>query len=264
VISLATPLAETEVLQACRTLFGSEVTICSGFLLYLQPEGLKSAYRKKAKETHPDLFSHHEPHVQRTQASRFRDVVRAYDIVRQFVKLREDGLWRAPRRMRARRSSERRQHGRSNTHAYEHARGRTAPQRTIPLRPLQIGHYLYYRGLIPYRALIDAVVWQRKQRPVIGDLAVRWGWLDASGIERIIRATNGMDRFGERAVGLGLLTAFQVKTLLFFQHSQQERLGRYFVKKRLLTEKMVEDLVRDLREHNAEVRRVAVRRPANG
>jgi len=257
---LATPLAESEVLQACKTLFGTEVDICRGFLFYLQPTGLKSAYRKKAKETHPDLFSSHAPHVQKMQASRFRDVVRAYDIVRQFVKQREDGLWRAPLRMRAtRRYSETRQPGKSNKHACTNNRGKTFSPRTVPFRPLQIGNYLYYRDLISYRALIDAVVWQRKQRPIIGDIALRWGWLDTAAIDRIIRVKNGMGRFGERAMGLGLLSAFQVRTLLFFQHSQQERLGRYFVKKNFLTEEMLDALVRELREHNAQVRNFAVR-----
>lgn len=257
---MATPLAESEVLQACRTLFGSDVTICSGFLFYLQPEGLKSAYRKKAKETHPDLFSNHAPHVQKTQASRFREVVRAYEIVSRFFQQREGGVWRAARRMHAtRRSSEKRQTGRAKPHTRTHTSTSTFSQRTVPFRPLRIGHYLYYKELITYRALIDALVWQRKQRPVIGDIAIRWGWLDTAAIERVIRTKNGLGLFGERAMDLGLLSAFQVRVLLNFQHSQQERLGAYFVKKNILSEETVDALVRELREHNAQVMHFAVR-----
>jgi curved DNA-binding protein CbpA len=258
-----TPLSESQVIQACQTLFGADVNVGKGFLFYLQPAGLKSAYRKKAKETHPDLFSSHAPQVQKTQASRFRDVVRAYDIVSQFVKQREDGLWRAPRRRNATRQyARKRPPGKPNKRTCPNAGGNAFSERAVPLRPLQIGHYLYYRDLITYRALIDAVVWQRKQRPIIGDIALRWGWLDTAAIERIIRATNRAGRFGERAMGLGLLSAFQVKTLLFFQRSQQERLGAYFVKKNILTRELLDALVRELHDHNAHVLRFAARTTA--
>ncbi len=46
--------AEQELFNACRVLFGSETQVTRGFLEYLQVSGIKSAYRKKALETHPD------------------------------------------------------------------------------------------------------------------------------------------------------------------------------------------------------------------
>ena len=245
-------------------LFGSEVNISRGFLFYLQPEGLKSAYRKKAKETHPDLFSRYAPHVQKMQASRFRDVVRAYDIVSQFFQQREDGLWRVSSGgHNTRRYSKEQQPGKSNKHTYAKTSEKTFFPRTVPSLPLQIGHYLYYRDLITYQALIDAIIWQRKQRPMIGDIALRWRWLDSAAIDRIVRAKKGLGRFGERAIILGLLTAFQVKTLLYSQYTQQERLGAFFVKQNILTREVVDALVRELQEHNAHVQRVAVRRNAH-
>ncbi|MEI6127562.1 MAG: J domain-containing protein, partial [Pseudomonadota bacterium] len=50
-ISQPTPV---ELYNACRTIFGPEVSISIEFLNYLQPVGLKTAYRKRALETHPD------------------------------------------------------------------------------------------------------------------------------------------------------------------------------------------------------------------
>jgi hypothetical protein len=107
--------------------------------------------------------------------------------------------------------------------------------------------------------LIDAVVWQRKQRPVIGDIALRWGWLNNGAIEQIIRSGGVRGRFGEKAVDLDLLTSFQVKALLFFQSSQQERLGGYFVQRNILTPEELEGLLRELREHNARVQLELIR-----
>ena len=49
-----TVLSMTEVSKACGILFGPQVEVSLDFLKYLEPSGLKSAYRKKALETHPD------------------------------------------------------------------------------------------------------------------------------------------------------------------------------------------------------------------
>lgn len=252
---MTTPLSEVQVIQACQTLFGSEVNVGKGFLCYLQPEGLKSAYRKKAKETHPDLFAFETPHVLKEQTSLFRDVVDAYDVVSLFFKQREEGLWTpSPYAQASRRRHQGKKHARKpDTCARENTNARTVDQKPLPFRPLQIGRYLYYRGFITYRALIDAVVWQRKQRPVIGDIALRWGWLSAEAVERIIKAGGLQGRFGEKAVNLDLLSSFQVNVLLYFQHSQQERLGAYFVRHNILETEELERLVRELCEHNARV-----------
>jgi hypothetical protein len=126
-------------------------------------------------------------------------------------------------------------------------------RRPLPFRTLEIGRYLYYQGHISYQQLIDALVWQRKQRPVIGDIALRWKWLNAAAIERINKSSGRPCRFGARAVELGLLSSFQVKTLLFYQRSQQQRLGKYFVRMKILTSEEMESLVQELREHNASV-----------
>jgi hypothetical protein len=258
---LTTHLTEAEILQACQTLFGSEVNICRNFLFYLQPEGVKSAYRKKAKQTHPDFFAQDAPHVQKTQSSLFRDVVEAYEMVTLFCKQREQGVWRLQPHVQAapRKQPENRPPGRANHPANGNEHAETVYHKPLPLQPLPIGRYLYYRGFITYRTLIDAVVWQRKQRPVIGEIALRWGWLNAGAIERVLRAGRGLGRFGENAVGLDLLSSFQVKVLLFFQNSQQERFGAYFVQKNILTPEEIECLVEELGRHNANVQHVMAR-----
>ena len=102
---------------------------------------------------------------------------------------------------------------------------------SIPNRRLQFGQYLYYRGKIPFEALIKALVWQRKQRPTIGDIALQWGMLDPEGVDRIFRQCGKARLFGEKAVELGLLTVFQVNTILLYQRSRQDRLGNLFCAK---------------------------------
>lgn len=58
-------------------------------------------------------------------------------------------------------------------------------------------------------------MWQRRQRPNLGDIAQRWGWLDEGAIRYILGFREMGRRFGEKAVGLDLLTQRQLQTLLF-------------------------------------------------
>src|SRR5512135_479763 len=88
------PVTETEVVQACRKLFGEDVDISRNFLYYsIQPSGVKSAYRKKAKESHPDLFAADPAHIQQKQTALFREIIQAYDTLTLFFKQREQGGW---------------------------------------------------------------------------------------------------------------------------------------------------------------------------
>lgn len=251
-----TAITETDVVLACQTLFGKHVDISRDFLYYVQPGGVKSAYRKKAKETHPDLFAAEPPHIQKKQTALFREILQAYDVLTLFLKQREDGAWRPPRvrTVRPRRkkeeqrktqpASERPQPGK-NDDTYYHG--------GIPFCTLQIGQYLFYRGKISFGTLVKALIWQRKQRPSFGDIALRWGLLDPEDIAKISAASNLARLFGERAVMLGLLTIFQVNTVLLFQRSLQNRLGRYFVMNSIFTHEELERMDRQLKEHNAGV-----------
>ena len=54
---MAVVFAEQDLHNACQVLFGADIAVSRGFLDYLQLSGLKSAYRKKALETHPDSLN---------------------------------------------------------------------------------------------------------------------------------------------------------------------------------------------------------------
>lgn len=241
-------LHENEVLRACRTLFGPEVWLDRHFLCYLQPDGAKAAYRKRAKETHPDRFPH-EQRIQKLQAERFQAVHHAYDLIRAFLTQRDrlGGTFFTSAGTRSTDSSEPQAH----PHREQPSPNASGP---IPSRTYEIGSYLYALGAISYRALIEALVWQRRQRPPIGETAYRWGWLNEQAVRRVIqhRGTRGR-RFGEKAVEMGLLTPFQVRTLLFHQRNRHQRLGQYFVQQGHLTEEQLDAFVRQMHGHNARV-----------
>ncbi len=239
---------EEKVFDACRTLFGANVRLSRNFLLYIQPSGAKSAFRKIAKETHPDLFTNNRPEVREQQTARFRAVMQAYELLTEFFRQREDGRWmpatgNAFRRVDAAEAA-RASHDRQDLYRGE-----------MPQRPLEIGLYLYYRRVIPYRALMDGIAWQRKQRPSIGAIALQWNWLDAAEVDRIVNHDGASSRFGEKAVQLGLLEPHQVKSMLLLQQSQQERLGDFFVARGYLSREEMGRFAEEFQRHNAAFRR---------
>ncbi len=251
-------ISEADIIKACRTLFGPEVTLSQEFLRYLQPSGAKSAYRQKVKETHPDSFAGLDSRVQREKTGMFQELVAAYETVSDFFKQRESGLWVVWDRAPASPSAPDRTAGK--TRCREGNSGfrpeREAPFRPggfLPSRPLEIGLFLYYQGIITYRQLIDALIWQRKQRPNLGDIAQRWGWLSEQDVKAILRHRGLFGRFGEKAVTLEFLTERQLNTLLFYQRSRQQKLGRYFVEHCILSAEEMERLATEQKTHNARV-----------
>lgn len=230
-------LTEPELIAACRALFGSEVEVSHDFLRYLQPSGAKAAYRVMAKKTHPDL----QPHAQPEQRGEtFRRVSEAYQLLSRYLLQRETGR---PSPLPPRTEP-------------VHEAGSYLYQGELPQRHLELGRYLFYRGLIPYRMLIEAITWQRRQRPNIGSIARRWNWLSEAAIRTVLQT--GLGRFGEKAVHLGLLNRSQVQQLLLYQRSVQSKFGQFFLERGLFTRYELERLVREQKEHN---RKVAARVP---
>ena len=244
-------IKETEVVRACQTLFGDHVDISRDFLFYIQPSGVKSAYRKMAKENHPDLFAADPLPVQQKQTARLRQIIEAYDLLNMFFKQREEGAWK-PGVKPFRQSKRAPEQPKPASAAASPGKDENVYYTgTVPHRILQIGQYLYYRGKITFGALISALVWQRKQRPTIGDIAIQWGLMDRDGVNRIFSLCGKPRLFGEKAVELGLLSVFQVNTILLYQRSQQDRLGKYFISNNILTSRQLDELVTELKEHNA-------------
>lgn len=228
----------SELFDACRILFGPDIDLSVDFLHYLHYDGVKAAFRRKAKETHPDLSLFVSPHNHSHNAEHFRRANEAYELLGKFIQNRRPQVRR-----------ERIDHGDFAGSESHRKGGGTFHQGPVPPRPLPLGRFLYYRGVIPYRTLLDAVTWQRRSRAMIGSIAREWGWLSFSEVETVLANRHG-GRFGEKAVRSGLLNAFQVKLLLLHQNSQNRRIGHYFVQHDILSRQQVEILARDHFRHN--------------
>jgi hypothetical protein len=244
-------ISEAEVFRACRTLFGPELQLSRDFLSYLQPSGVRTAYRNKAKQTHPDRYAVSTAYVREKQQRLFQDLNQAHQTVQLFLRQRD--LSQPGASFRSRTSS----------YSYQQPPPRRRQERPpynrfyrgpLPPRPLQFGLFLYYLGIIPFNAVIAAITWQRQQRPVLGDIARRWGWLNEEQIKQILTYRNGISKFGERAEQLGLLSALQVRALLLHQRTRQQQIGRFFIEQGYFDEEDLNQLLGTLADHNQSYR----------
>ncbi len=80
---------EQELHYFCRILFDLDYGVPKGFLSYIQLSGLKVAYRKKVRETHPDLAVGQSFLVQRRYSERFLIVQRSYEKLTDFIEQRD-------------------------------------------------------------------------------------------------------------------------------------------------------------------------------
>ncbi|WP_462325409.1 DnaJ domain-containing protein [Desulfoplanes sp.] len=252
-------LPEPQLFDACRILLGPEINLSKDFLFYLQPTGVQSAYRRRARETHPDLMNRGSQAMEAERTEAFRNVSEAYEVLKAFLKQRDSGIWKPSiHTAKPPRTSTRSQHPTQPQSSAEppHTATRARHDIHIPQQKMFFGLYLVHRGIISHQALVKGLVWQRKQRPFVGVIATRWGWLDAEKVQEILEERSLSGRFGEKAVLLNLLTPFQVKTLLRYQRNQQQRLGMFFVKQGYITRTQLIQLLRDLREHNRRVSKI--------
>jgi len=234
---------------------------------------LKTTYRRRALETHPDRARA----VGRSESdlsAEFRRVAEAYRVLSQlragpspsrgrsspppaagkrtgrgaasapFKEPRKDGARVEPWARPAKRT-ERPGH---------RVRYKVSPE-TLPRRRLRLAEYLYYSGRVPFTAFVESIAWQRRQRPPVGRIAVEWGFLEPDDVGRIMEERRARCAqaipFGEFAVRLGYLTSFQLLAVLGRQLRMQRRIGTYFVERGLLDPLEIDDLRARIQSHNA-------------
>ncbi len=270
-------MTERKLYRACKIIFGPELAVSHDFLQYLQRTGLKSAYRQRAMETHPDRGPDQSEFGKRRMAMMFHTVREAYQDLSDFLEARENGLYpHLAGPLQNDRKSWTEPAGGGNTAGRKTTSGgnQAGPQRrpagsrpatadssgprmehkkfkgSLPARKLLFGHFLYYSGLIDWQTLVKALMWQRRQQPRLGELGRRLGWLDNKDILSIMRQRAAGRPFGRSAVQLGILSESQLKILLSQQKKYRRKIGGYFVEKNILTPRNLAILVEKSRYHN--------------
>ena len=281
---MALMLAEHELFDACRILFGSDLNITRDFLEYLQTSGLKTAYRKRALETHPDRLAAMGKSAQHFDSNLFRQVQTAYEDLTSYIDARKKGaIIIKPTRTATghwqytNNTSQRNGHhtkARSANKSTNSNTWKTKPgswqnttnstnsanwnidnrfRGTLPERELRLGHFLYYSGIISWRQIIQALVWQRTNRPRLGELGLRFGWLKNEDILTVLRSRTTPAPFGEKAITLGLLNEKQLQALIWRQKSLQRKIGEFFIEEDILAAEELLRMIQLHQQHNAKI-----------
>lgn len=275
-MAMTAVLAEHELFDSCRVLFGADLQVSRAFLEYLQRPGIKSAYRQKALTTHPDILASQQNKAKQQSADLFRIVQQAYEHLTTYLDARDSGF-RFPEDATMRRQpqptrpataskpaaythtrSNRSQTGtRANTSQHQEnrttssaRRHRAWEERSIPSRKLLFGHYLYYAGVTNWQTIIKALVWQRTGRPRLGEIGRRFGWLTDQDILTILKRRKLSESFGASAVTLGILTDKQVRLMVFQQNRLQRKIGDYYLQHKLLSPLQLNELATHFVRHN--------------
>lgn len=107
---------------------------------------------------------------------------------------------------------------------------------------MKFGLYLKKKGLITAEELVAAIEYQHNRMPPIGQLAMEEGVLSARQVFKILRCQSGIphERFGEVAVGMGMMKPAALQRLLMIQWERKPPLEDVLVTLRILSRTQVE------------------------
>jgi hypothetical protein len=251
-----------DIFKACRILFGPEVDLSIEFFHYMQSSGIKSAYRKRALETHPDVAGAGGKDLSGAGGSGpvdpFIEAHWAYKRLIEFIGTRDSHHARRHQPMRmpgpvaqpGRHRVRRRARKGSPDRAWSSGPGGHFYKGVMPRRRLMLGEYLFYGGHVSWEALIKAIVWQRRQRPRFGSLALRWGWLKEKHISEVFRHRRLGEPIGQSLLRLGFLSEAQLGALVSKQRRLQRPIGEFFVLKGYLGALELNEHIARHRKHN--------------
>jgi len=251
-------LTESLVLRAYQVLFADAGLATSGRRQAVQLPEIKKAYRRRALETHPDRFVWSDELHRKRCTERFIEVTNAYETLNSYLALRDKGF-----------VFEREGAGKGEPVREDHASPGSGPrpagssekrrqsdfsfsywERGVPGRGLRFGEFLYYSRIVPWQSLIGALVWQRRGRPRIGEIAQRWRWFTEPQIAGLLRSRRLGERLGEILLRHRLISPFQLQILLWQQQKFQRPIGEYFLGQGFLTQAQLHRFLQHQHQHN--------------
>ena len=259
----ATQTTSSELFQACETIFGPDVRVSNDFLEYLHPVGIKTAYRKRAFETHPDRAKALGAFASDLNSA-FINVQQAYERLLSFVETKNGSNVSAPYfdvfRTQQEPSYQNTRYykgGQNKSHhnpKYTNKKRKNNPDHfysgSVPKGNLMLGQFLYYSGLISWQTLIEAICWQRRQRPLIGQLAMAWGLISSQDVIRILTVRTFDEKFGECAVRIGYISSFEQSALVGKQRKLHCPFGAYFIESGILSSTDIMNIAQKQQLHN--------------
>lgn len=107
---------------------------------------------------------------------------------------------------------------------------------------MKFGLYLKNKGVLTAEALVAALEFQQLRMPPVGQLAMEEGVLSARQVFQILRCQSDLphERFGDVAVGMGLMSPGELRRLLMIQWERKPHLADVLVRLSLLSQSQVD------------------------
>lgn len=252
----------SDIINACRVIFSPDIEITSDYLHSLKLSAVKSAFRNKAFETHPDrarILGINDAVL----LQRFQEISRAYDLLSSFVEnsARSGRIYPSTGSFNeAYESWTKRTSSSKKFYSDKKTRRTTGFNRTfyntrqMPPEPLLFGQFLFHAGVINMKTLLDALFWQRNQRPAYGEIALDWKIVERSDLVKILKNKKPGERFGECALRLGMVNSFQNMAILAKQANSQKKIGEFFKENRVLHRAIIDEMILLNKKHNSRFR----------
>lgn len=251
-----------ELLNSYRLLFNPYASVSIGIFNNLYIQQVKSAYRQKVKMTHPDKST--QLGIQENILTKeFKEITKAYEILLFYIE-REKNRNEFNPPLSPERSSTEALH---SSHINESVIS-PEPPTSRPIEPsriqgdfyyrglipgirLRFGRFLYYRGLISWKMLVDSINWQKKRRPLIGQLCIKQNYLTSQDVAMVLYYNRNGVPFGQVAKNLGILTDEQIQEILKKQTPYKSKLGNLFIEKNIFSKDQINQFIQELKNHNS-------------
>jgi hypothetical protein len=238
-----------EIVEAMNVLFGAGMPASPLSVPPFTPVSIRSAYRKRAFETHPDRAAHTGEPV-KVLEEQFREVTEAYETLMRHVRRGGRLEWTLSGPWMPSGTRPGRTGFRAGVFSGVDLSAVSLYTGEIPRRRLLLGQYLYFSRMISRSSLGAALVWQKMGRPLIGQIAIKWKWLLRDDIRGVLLNRSPREKFCDAAERMGLLAPYQTLILLGRQRVLQPRLGQYFVEKGIFDAQDLAVMMKELRRHN--------------
>jgi hypothetical protein len=219
----------TEAITACQILFSAKFNLAKGIMPYLRIEDAEAAYAGLMEMYVAAKFKPDRSNRDFTIGN-LKKLARVYDVLAAFIRAYSES------------EKIRKDDGRQPRTLYYKG--------SPPSRRLRFASYLYYRGAITRGMRDESLAWQKSSRPLMGQLAMKKGMINAYDFARILVHLKEGESFGVVARRLGILNQAQIRDILKKQLQYNCPIGKYFIDQGILRQDQIDRLHREMLNHN--------------
>ncbi|HOV14105.1 MAG TPA: DnaJ domain-containing protein [Spirochaetota bacterium] len=251
-----------EIYKAVNDIFDSDYnTISNDFIKNIHPESLKSAYRKRVKQFHPDrakIIGVSESIL----TEKFKSISNSYQFLLSVVKeseklqfIQKSNYQNAQNNCYKKKDEYKEPHKKEENlkpkYNYNKYKVKSFYCSTgIPNRKLRLSEFLFYSKLIDWHTMIRSIVWQFQVRPRFGEIAISYNFLTDEHVNFILKNLRMNEKFGEAAMRLGFIDLFKTNVILGKQKFYNNPIGKYFIENGILNQEKLTGILESLRRHN--------------